>query len=239
MWNLVKLEYRKCKIKRELIGVIIANVLIFLVFFDWGFQIKGFSEWILGINLVIPGIDTTIIQIISTITVVFVIYGGIFFVELYSEEFEFKTIKNSFTLPHGRRNIILSKVLSALLFMIVAIIVTFAIQVSIMITANIYLGLYETITIPMIIANIPELIVSIIIGITAVLLVVIISFFIKSTTFNVFASIFVGILASMASEFIKWLEIIFLTRAAMAVAFLVGLSIIFFNRLGVEVKKDI
>jgi ABC-2 type transport system permease protein len=228
MWNLIKLEWRKNKITSSGIGFIIANIILLLLFLNWGQKLIGvhFSP-IKSVN-----------DLIATITMVFVIYGGILFVEIYCEEYEYNTIKNSLTLPQGRKNIIISKVLAALIFTIAAIVGTYVIQgISISIAKN-FLKFHVPVGLSIFTASIPELLISLLIASTAILVVVIICFFIKSSTFNVFVSIGLGMLASISS-YLVLLEANILVELLITAAALAAAVLIFLNRLASEVKKDI
>ena len=130
MFNLMKIEFSKNKMKNDIWGFIAANVGIFLL--------STVMAFVVGFNGMTDkgAIYYHIEQIVQVTTVIFIVYGAILMCGLIIDEFNDGTIKNMFLYPESRGKIVLSKIFTVLAFVTISIIATLFIQLIIFVATN-------------------------------------------------------------------------------------------------------
>lgn len=130
MLNLMKIEFKKNKMKNDIFGVILANVGIFILSVSTAFLV-GFHQ---------ISEDTAkyyhIDQIVQLTTVIFAVYGAILICNLIVDEFKEGTINGLFLYPKSRERIILSKIFTVLAFVIISAVITLIIQLILFVATN-------------------------------------------------------------------------------------------------------
>ncbi|MBU5484310.1 ABC transporter permease [Clostridium sp. MSJ-11] len=227
MWDLIKLEFRKNKMSREILGFGIVNMAIFLATNFVITKGKLIIKIANGINVE---------KVIYWISVIFIIYSGILFAELFNEEFEDNTIKTTYMFPQGRKNIIISKVLAALGFAFASMIGSYIVQGTLTIMTKAIFNINnKDVSIYKFIENIPFFVDVIILSLIAVFIIIIIALVIKSVTFNVFSSIFIG--ATIAPDVMKINKLYAMLPIGLLASII--LMIVFLKILEIEANRDI
>lgn len=238
MWDLIKLEYRKYKIKKELWGFLIGNIILYSIFlfvncvgfsFEKGIVMKPTSPF---------GVYNTIMMI----SVGVIIYGGFLFIELFNEEIEGNTIKITYLFPQGRNNIVTAKALATLLFTAVISIATYIIQMVLVLATKNILGIDdEAFKLAKVIENFPNFILSFMVSILVVSFIIVIATAIKSATFHVLSVIALGISASFINFcVIHALEnYTLISRIALLLVLGFILSLSFIKILKLEIRRDV
>lgn len=238
MWDLVKLENKKSKIMHEVLAFIIINIILYSLsmFGDVvgyasskGFVMKGTSEF-------------QVYNLIIALGCIVVIYGGFVFYELFNEEVEGNLMKVNYLFPQGRKKIISSKVLVALIDTAYLSIGTYITQTILIISTKYILGIdKEAFNLSKFIENMPNLILVLVISMLLVFLTILIGIVIKSTTFNAFSIIIIGISSTVVTTY--FIEVLVPYSTSISISLLFGgiviLVLTFINILRREMKKDI
>lgn len=238
MWDLVRVENKKSKIIHEVLAFIILNTILYCIAIfsnsvgyasSKGLVIKSSSEF---------GVYNIIISIGCCV----VIYGGFVFYELFNEEFEGDLMKINYLFPQGRKKIIISKVLVALIDTVWLTIGAYITQTIFILSTRDILGIdKEAFHLSRFIENIPNLILVLAISLLLVFLTTLIGIFIKSTTFNVFSIIIIGVGSTIITTYFSLVLVPYSTSITISLLLggLVILVLAFISILKRELKKDI
>lgn len=238
MWDLVKIENRKSKMIHEVLAFIIINAILYsmaifsnIVGYESGkgFVIKGTSEF-------------QVYNLIMALGCIVVIYGGFIFYELFNEEFEANLMKVNYLFPQGRKKIITAKVLVTLIDTVWLSIGAYITQTIVVLATRDILGMNkEAFNLSKFIENIPNLILVILISLLLVFLTTLIGIVIKSTTFNVFSILLIGVVSTILTSY--FIEVLVPYSKSITISVLFGCVVIlvlaFINILKIEMKKDI
>lgn len=238
MWDLIKLEYRKYKIKNEVLGFILGNLILYSI------TIFANSLGYLSTKGLVMKATSTfgVYNTILSMGIGVVIVGGFAFFECFNEEIEENSIKISYLFPQGKKNIIRAKALATLLFTAVISIVTYITQTILLILTKDMVRLDKNaFNLTKFIDNIPNFLLTFIISILLVFFIILIAIVIKSTTFNTFSIIIIGIGSTVINSY--FIEIMDQYSILIKMGLLLGLGFIltlaFSKILKAEVKKDI
>jgi ABC-type transport system involved in multi-copper enzyme maturation permease subunit len=118
MNELIKIEFKKMKLKKQMKGLIIANIVIFLLL-----SMVFFMDGMTGIGM---GLLHEIVVIIIQGT--FIVWQAVLISSLIIEEFKTKTIAHLYTYPIKRSAIFISKILLIFMTMLAFSLITQLIQ---------------------------------------------------------------------------------------------------------------
>lgn len=186
MINLIKIEFKKNKMKYDILGAVLGNIAIFLLSTITAFlvDIRGFSDN----STIFYHID----QIVQLTAVVFIIYGTILLGELIVDEFKEGTCRRLFLYSYSREKIILAKILTIILFVTLSIILTLFIQLIVFVESNKIFGFYKYLNYSHILNNPTAYILGLIAAIGFVLSAAIVAYKSRSTIITLLITIFLS-----------------------------------------------
>lgn len=130
MFNLMKIEFKKNKMKSDIFGVVLANIAIFIASTITAILV-GFKD-VSQENVIYYHIE----QIVQVTVVIFSVYGAILVGNLVGDEFNDGTVKTLFLYPQARERILLAKVCTVIAFVVLSIIFTLGLQLILFLVSN-------------------------------------------------------------------------------------------------------